>query len=245
VGQGPETLKTKGADVIEALAYTEARAKLYEYSPPTRKWTRGVFFPPIHQRHQRHRQHARFHDRSQGRSAFPAGLKTGHRDIRRFPSSDAVVTAARARESRVLHDSPVASILFSAKSRRRIPPDFAALRRALSLAVLKGEPIFATSFNAAMRASRRRAPGHPGPLARKLHEAPDRPRYYYYLALLPQAYSRCGHADSLERTLRFASIGQDGELSARWWSLSNACDRLRELSAHHDSVRKRSARMSL
>src|SRR5258708_13476273 len=39
-----ETLKNKAADVIEALAYSDARAKLYEYSPPYAEVDARVFF---------------------------------------------------------------------------------------------------------------------------------------------------------------------------------------------------------
>src|SRR5258708_40239042 len=39
-----ETLKNKAADVIEALAYSDARAKLYEYSLPYAEVDARVFF---------------------------------------------------------------------------------------------------------------------------------------------------------------------------------------------------------
>src|SRR5258707_3273478 len=94
-----ETLKTKGADVIEALAYTEARAKLYEYSPPYAEVDARVFF---------HRSISGINDVASMRG-FTIGAKDGSacaswledrriETIRRFPSSDAVVAAARTRE---------------------------------------------------------------------------------------------------------------------------------------------------
>jgi len=49
-GQGPGNIETKGADVIEALPTPKRARSSTSILPPTRKWTRVFFFPPIHQR---------------------------------------------------------------------------------------------------------------------------------------------------------------------------------------------------
>ncbi len=94
-----EALQNKAADVIEALAYTEARAKLYEYSPSYAQVDARVFF---------HRSISGINDVASMRG-FTIGAKDGSacaswleergiETIRRFPTSDAVVQAARTRE---------------------------------------------------------------------------------------------------------------------------------------------------
>jgi PAS domain S-box-containing protein len=88
-----------GADVIDALAYTEARAKVYEFSPPYVDVDARVFF---------HRSITGINDVASMRG-FTIGAKDGSacaawleergiKTLRRFPTSDAVVEAARTRE---------------------------------------------------------------------------------------------------------------------------------------------------
>jgi len=87
------------ADVIDAIVRTEARAKLYEFSPPYADVEAHVFFP---------RSIAGINDVASLRG-FTIGAKDGSacaawleergvNTLRRFPTSDAVVEAARTRE---------------------------------------------------------------------------------------------------------------------------------------------------
>lgn len=87
------------ADVIDALVYTEARARLYEFSSPYADVDARVFF---------HRSITGINDVASMRG-FTIGAKKGSacgawledrgiKTLRTFPTSDAVVEAARARE---------------------------------------------------------------------------------------------------------------------------------------------------
>jgi len=238
-----ETLKTKGADVIEALAYTEARAKLYEYSPPYAEVDARVFF---------HRSISGINDIASMRG-FTIGAKDGSacsswledrgiETIRRFPSSDAVVTAARAREIPLFcMDSPVAQYLIFKQSLadefRQTSPLYVAR---FHWAVLKGR--------ADLRDFIQR--GYEGITAQELQDIqvrwlgssmklPIDPRYYYYLALLAAGILAAAVMLILwNRTLRLRVSAKTAELSAALGSLQTHADRLRELSAHHDSVRE-------
>src|SRR5882672_4413219 len=68
---------------------------------------------------------------------------------------------------------------------------------------------------------------------------PIDPRYYYYLALLAAGILAAAVMLILwNRTLRLRVSAKTAELSAALGSLQTHADRLRELSAHHDSVRE-------
>ena len=94
-----ERARSGTADVIDALVYTEARAKLYEFSPSYADVDARVFF---------HRSITGINDVASMRG-FTIGAKAGSacaawleergiRTLRAFPTSDAVVEAARTRE---------------------------------------------------------------------------------------------------------------------------------------------------
>jgi len=94
-----QSVRDGAADVIDALAYTEARAKLYEFSSPYADVDARVFF---------HRSITGINDVASMRG-FTIGAKDGSacaawleergiNTLRRFPTSDAVVEAARTRE---------------------------------------------------------------------------------------------------------------------------------------------------
>jgi len=94
-----ESVRNGSADVIDALAHTEARAKLYEFSPPYADVEARVFF---------HHSITGINDVASMRG-FTIGAKDGSacaawldergiETLRRFPTSDAVVEAARTRE---------------------------------------------------------------------------------------------------------------------------------------------------
>jgi PAS domain S-box-containing protein len=95
-----DIVRSGAADVIEALAYTEARAPFYEYSPPYADVNARVFF---------HRSISGINNDVTTMRGFAIGAKDGSacaawleergvKTIRRFPTSDAVVEAARTRE---------------------------------------------------------------------------------------------------------------------------------------------------
>jgi signal transduction histidine kinase len=238
-----DTLKSKAADVIEALAYTEARAKLYEYSLPYAEVDARVFF---------HRSISGINDVASMRG-FTIGAKDGSacaswledrgiETIRRFPSSDAVVKAARAREIPLFcMDLPVAQYLIFKQSLadefRQTSPLYVAR---FHWAVLKGR--------ADLRDFIQR--GFEGITAQELQDIqvrwlgssmklPIDPRYYYYLALLAAGILAAAVMLILwNRTLRLRVSAKTAELSAALGSLQTHADRLRELSAHHDSVRE-------
>lgn len=95
-----DSVRRGAADVIEALAYTEARAPFYEYSPPYADVDARVFF---------NRSISGINNDVTTMRGFTIGAKDGSacaawleergiKTIRRFPTSDAVVEAARTRE---------------------------------------------------------------------------------------------------------------------------------------------------
>jgi PAS domain S-box-containing protein len=94
-----ESVRNGSADVIDALAYTEARAKVYEFSRPYADVDARVFF---------NRSISGINDVASMRG-FLIGAKDGSacavwleekgiQTVRRFPTSDAVVEAARSGE---------------------------------------------------------------------------------------------------------------------------------------------------
>jgi PAS domain S-box-containing protein len=94
-----QSVRNGSADVIDALAYNEARARLYEFSSPYADVDARVFF---------HRSITGINDVASMRG-FTVGAKDGSacaawleergvKTLRRFPTSDAVVEAARTRE---------------------------------------------------------------------------------------------------------------------------------------------------
>src|SRR5882672_4116983 len=94
-----QSVRSGAADVIDALVYTDSRAKLYEFSPPYADVDARVFF---------HRSITGINDVASMRG-FTIGTKDGSacgawleergiKTLRTFPTSDAVVEAARARE---------------------------------------------------------------------------------------------------------------------------------------------------
>ena len=238
-----EALKNKAADVIEALAYTDARAKLYEYSPPYAEVDARVFF---------HRSISGINDVASMRG-FTIGAKDGSacagwleergiETIRRFPSSDAVVKAARAREVPLFcMDLPVAQYLIFKQSLadefRQTSPLYVAR---FHWAVLKGRAdlrdFIQRGFN--------RIPAQElqDIQARWLGSSlklPIDPRYLYYLALVAAGILAAAVLLILwNRTLRLRVSAKTAELSTALASLQTQADRLRELSAHHDSVRE-------
>jgi len=94
-----ESVRNGSADVVDALVRTEARAQLYEFSPPYADVDARVFF---------HHSITGINDVASMRG-FTIGAKDGSacaawleergiKTLRRFPTSDAVVQAARTRE---------------------------------------------------------------------------------------------------------------------------------------------------
>jgi PAS domain S-box-containing protein len=94
-----ESVQNGSADVIDALAYNEARSKLYEFSPPYADVDARVFF---------HKSITGINDVPSMRG-FTIGAKDGSacaawlaergiKTLRVFPTSDAVIEAARIRE---------------------------------------------------------------------------------------------------------------------------------------------------
>src|SRR6266853_3170700 len=183
-----EAVKNNAADVIEALAYTEARAKLYEYSLPYAEVDARVFF---------HRSISGINDVASMRG-FTIGAKDGSacanwleerglETIRRYPTSDAVVQAARAREVPLFcMDLPVAQYLIYkqnlADEFRETSPLYVAR---FHWAVLKGR----TDLRDFIQRGFQRI------TAQELQDIETRwlgsslklpvdPRYFYYLALL-------------------------------------------------------------
>jgi diguanylate cyclase (GGDEF)-like protein/PAS domain S-box-containing protein len=108
-----ESVQKKKADVIEALSYTEARASLYEFSPPYAPIEARVFF---------HRSISGIKDVSTLRG-FTLGAKEGSacanwltergiKSIHAYPSSESLVQAAGAGEVRLFcMDDPTAKYL--------------------------------------------------------------------------------------------------------------------------------------
>jgi PAS domain S-box-containing protein len=122
-----ESVLQGNADVIEALAYTEARTRLYEYSPPYAPIEAHVYF---------HHNISGIHDVESMRG-FTVGAKDGSAcgnwlsergiSIHPFPTSQAVVKAAGAGEVRLFcMDAPAAQyFLFKlnvADDFRQTPP---------------------------------------------------------------------------------------------------------------------------
>src|SRR5258708_20826534 len=91
-------------------------------------------------------------------------------------------------------------------------PDFTALRRALSLGGAQGASRSSRLHPARFRPyPPARTPGHPGPLAWKLPEIPDRPAVFLLSRRSCRRNTRgCCPADSLEPDASVGSIGQDG-----------------------------------
>jgi signal transduction histidine kinase len=238
-----ETLKNKAADVIEALAYTEARAKLYEYSPPYAQVDARVFF---------HRSISGINDVASMRG-FTIGAKDGSacanwleergiETISRFPSSDAVVKAARAREIPLFcMDLPVAQYLIVKQSLadefRQTSPLYVAR---FHWAVLKGR----TDLRDFIQRGFERI------TAQELQDIQTRwlgsslrlpvdPRYFYFLGLLAAGILAAAVLLILwNRTLRLRVSAKTAELRSALGSLQTHAERLRELSAHHESVRE-------
>jgi signal transduction histidine kinase len=238
-----ETLKNKAADVIEALAYSDARAKLYEYSLPYAEVDARVFF---------HRSISGINDVASMRG-FTIGAKDGSacanwleerglETIRRYPTSDAVVQAARAREVPLFcMDLPVAQYLIYkqnlADEFRETSPLYVAR---FHWAVLKGR----TDLRDFIQRGFQRI------TAQELQDIETRwlgsslklpvdPRYFYYLALVAAGILAAAVLLILwNRTLRLRVSAKTEELSTALGSVQMHADRLRELSAHHDSVRE-------
>lgn len=238
-----ETLKNKAADVIEALAYTEARAKLYEYSPPYAEVDARVFF---------HRSISGINDVASMRG-FTIGAKDGSacaswledrgiETIRRFPSSDAVVKAARAREIPLFcMDLPVAQYLIFKQSLadefRQTSPLYVAR---FHWAVLKGRADLRDFIQRGFdRISSQELQDIQARWLGSFLKLPIDPRYLYYLAVFATGILAAAVLLILwNRTLRLRVSAKTAELSAALESLQTQANRLRELSAHHDSVRE-------
>jgi len=114
-----ETVQDGTADVIDAMAYTEARSKLYEFSSPYADVDASVFF---------NKSITGINNDVISMRGFTIGAKEGSacaawlqergiRTIRPYPTSDAVVEAARAREIPLFcMDMPAAQYLIYRKS---------------------------------------------------------------------------------------------------------------------------------
>ena len=238
-----ERLKNETADVIEALAYTEPRAKLYEYSPPYAEVEARVFF---------HRSVSGINDVSSMRG-FTIGAKDGSacanwleergiETIRRYPTSDAVVQGARAREVPLFcMDLPVAQYLIYkqnlADEFRQTSPLYVTR---FHWAVLKGQTDLRDFIQRGFEriAAQELRDIQTRWLGSSLKLAVD-PRYFYYLALLGAGILAAAVLLILwNRTLRLRVSAKTAELSSALRSLQMHAERLRELSAHHESVRE-------
>jgi signal transduction histidine kinase len=239
-----ERVLAKTADVIEALAYTEARARLYEYSPAYADVDARVFF---------HRSISGINNDAASMRGFTIGAKDGSAcadwleqrgvtTVRRFPTSDAVVEAARAEEVPLFcMDLPAAQYIIFKRSLedefRQTAPLYVAQ---FHWAVAKGrgelrdfiQQGFERIGADELRAIETRWVGNPLQL-------PIRTRYFYYLAILVASILAAAALLILwNRSLHLRVASRTAELSAALQSLRHHAERLRELSAHHDSVRE-------
>ena len=212
------SVRNGSADVIDALAYTEARSRLYEFSPPYADVDARVFF---------NRSISGINNDATSMRGFTIGAKEGSAcagwleergitTIRAFPSSDAVVEAARAREVPLFcMDLPVAQYLI--------------FRDSLSGEFRQTEPLYVAQFHWAVARGRaelrdfiQRGFERIGPQEMKDLEArwtgtPVRPpfdvRYLYYLAAgVAGLVAAAGLLAAWNRTLRLRVSARTGEL---------------------------------
>ena len=229
-----ESVQKGAADVIEALSYTEARTRAYEYSPPYAPIDARVFF---------HRSISGINDVASMRG-FSMGAKEGSACaawlaergidmIRGYPSSETLVKAVGAGEVRLFcMDSPTARYFL--------------FKHNLAEEFRETPPLYSTEFHWAVKKGRTELrdfiqSGFGRITARELEDIDARwlgvplrfqigERSLYYFALIAAAV--LGFSVLLvvwNRTLRFRVSAKTVELSAALETLQTHSDKVRDL----------------